>query len=176
MSIGDFNLCRFDNLVIHGNTNISKFFLTYQETVLDSTQEVFYNLDEQPLNSLLNFNIPIQYIKGKNRAMLTDFHELFKAKDYPNIIVGINRNQLIDLNKKLSAGDMEFEITIAGVSRMVESQYLVEDSCNDKISLNGCAKLKLSDFNIQPPVKFFGIIKVKNEVFINFRILLCNSF
>ena len=35
--------------------------------------------------------------------------------------------------------------------------------------IRGTKKIKLTDFKLEPPVKSFGLIKVKNELNINFE-------
>lgn len=39
-------------------------------------------------------------------------------------------------------------------------------------TLSGSKQMKLSDFNLVPPTKFLGLVKVKNEITINFEIKL----
>ena len=170
--IGGFGSCRFDDLVIQGATNLNRFFLTYTEKALQPGQNLFINADNTDSSANVRFKIPVKSISGENKAMIMDLRDLFKARDYPNIIVGINKIKLHNLVDKPGTGKMILDITIAGVTKAVEAEYSTGNEKTGGLSLAGSTKLHLSDFDIIPPNKFFGLIKVKNEVIINFKIIL----
>lgn len=46
--------------------------------------------------------------------------------------------------------------------------YIIECKYGNKI-IHGEKTVKLTDFKLDPPVKSFGLIKVKNELNINFE-------
>jgi len=60
------------------------------------------------------------------------------------------------------------EIEIAGVKRTIETQLYCEQTKN--IQVKGTLELKLSDFELEPPKKMLGMIKVDNEIKVNLAI------
>ena len=168
----EFNICRFENLVITGTTNVSEFSLLYDHSLHDKEQVPFSLLDDENSSQLVCFYIPVQSITGSNKTMIKDFRNLFNSEKYPYIKVGTEKHKLKNIENSCSSGQMNFLLSIAGITKKVRSEYSTEQNNSNSIVLNGTTLINLTDFNIQPPEKFFGIIKVKNEVFINFKILL----
>ena len=69
-------------------------------------------------------------------------------------------------NKGLS--DFKTEITIAGVSQRFVVPCGVDTCLSSGYVLKGSLEVKLTDFGIDPPKKFFGLVKVNNEVLIDY--------
>ena len=64
--------------------------------------------------------------------------------------------------------DQPIQITIAGVTREYHVFCLVNSCSDNLIYVSGYRYIKLTDFNLDPPKKFQGLVKVKDEVLINF--------
>ncbi|OGG00069.1 hypothetical protein A2Y99_01395 [Candidatus Gottesmanbacteria bacterium RBG_13_37_7] len=45
-------------------------------------------------------------------------------------------------------------------------------NCGNNLYIQGLKMIKLSDFNIQPPVKLNGLVKVKDEIAVNFGLII----
>lgn len=106
-------------------------------------------------------------------AMNRDLQNTLKSDYYPNLQLEIN--EII-----LDANNNEFEelevaanvvITIAGVTRKVylEAGKIINYD-DDQLSFFGEKSLKMTDFNIEPPTKMLGAIKVRDELNIAFHI------
>jgi hypothetical protein len=66
-------------------------------------------------------------------------------------------------------------ITVAGVSRQYDINCKIHNVDNENQVLNGTALIKLTDLEIVPPVKMLGLVKVKNEITINFELFIKSS-
>jgi len=60
-------------------------------------------------------------------------------------------------------------ITVAGVSNQFDLNCKIDKVDNENQILNGTTRIKLTDFEIVPPVKLLGLVRVKNEIIINFK-------
>ncbi len=93
---------------------------------------------------------------------------MVNAAEYPYIQIEIEQRKMADFDEGTGLTNFKTEISIAGKTK----DYIVPceiTSCeNSPVVLKGNFEVELSDFNIAPPVKMFGTIRVNNEVFINF--------
>ncbi len=93
---------------------------------------------------------------------------MVKASEYPFIFMAIEPRSLEECRKVGGRSDFKTTITIADVS----NSYVVPcsiDSCDGSgYLLKGSLEVKLTDFKIDPPKILFGMIKVDNEVLIDY--------
>lgn len=155
----------FDEVIITGATNVNSFQLLYNE-------DRFTTLINYPVtaNDKLQICIPARNITSEPKLMLADFLQMINAKEHPTIAISMNATTI----KDLSIGEvLDHQICVAINGTKKEYQCVSEIlSCKqNEICLKGKLNVLLTDFGIDPPRKFLGIVKVKNEVFISFRLL-----
>ena len=155
-----------DHVVIQGSSNISDFMLTYI-----NDQSGHHNLSAFEVNdSTVYFNIPVDYITASNRVLVSDFRDLIKAKNYPYIVISISKRQIEAIAKGKKSDNLKFDVTIAGHSNTYSIPFFVGRLPGSYEYVMGKTNLQLTDYNLEPAKKIFGLIKISNEVFINFRI------
>ncbi len=157
----------FKNLVIEGATNVNLFHLSYQ----GNNFSYFSSSDTSAINKL-KFNIPAKEFEANPEPMLKDFLDLINADEHPMINIAINEGFVSELHKDITNTKNKILVTLNGVSRTYYCQSEIDKSYYNEWYLSGDLKINLSDFEIAPPVKFFGLVKVKDEVSIQFNILL----
>lgn len=155
-------------LNIYGRTNVNSF-----EFFLPNTQEEFarqhIDIDTSPARTM-NLSFPVRKLKTENEAMYDDFLELLREKEYPEIAIGIDNTPLLESQEDFQTIEPVISIRMAGVTRRYKIRCEVEKNTFGKY-IKGMVKIKLTDFNLEPPSKFLGLIKVRDEVRINFAIL-----
>ena len=62
-------------------------------------------------------------------------------------------------------------ITIAGITRTYKIDCSLMN-CSENTLLIGSQKIMLSDFKLKPPEKLYGLVKVDDEITVNFSIIL----
>lgn len=155
-------------ITISGKTNINNFNLSHSPEkispfLLTSTAEAGTSF---PLYHTME--IPVKQFKADNPLMYKDFLRLVKASDYPHITIRFpEKIPGKDNNKYLS-----IDITIAGTTQSYNISCISVQCDKETAFLYGTQEILLTDFNIEPPEKTFGFIKVKNEVIINFGFAL----
>ncbi|WP_297336901.1 hypothetical protein [Algoriphagus sp.] len=107
-----------------------------------------------------------------NRMMTKDFHQTVQADEHPQI-----RVRFLDLIRKNPNTPQEslngnVEITLAGVCRRFPISCDLKFEKNGKTRLIGSQTVTFSDFQIDPPVKFLGTVKVQNEISVRFGLVL----
>ncbi len=151
------------HIEIHGSSNVNQFqLINHNPKIIRLPGGVEVKQRYQSIE------VPINQFKGSNKRMRNDFLEMVNASKYPFIIMAIEPRSLAECRKNKGLSDFETIITIAGVS----NSYVVPcgiDTCKSSgYVLKGNLVVKLTDFGIDPPQKFFGLVKVDNEVLIDY--------
>jgi hypothetical protein len=157
-----------DNFIkIEGSTNVNHFFF---EQIFTKKEEIIEKKGSS--GEMLKIKIPVHDFTPSNPMMYKDFLELIKASEYPYIDITI-----FSENIKLPAGPPNtvlprIKIGLAGESHTYRIPGEIYDCKTKSMHLNGKISISLKDFNLEPPTKFMGMVKVNNEVFINFGLTL----
>ena len=163
---GDYVCSNF--IYISGNTNINHFnfdmeFPGQQAFIVDKQAD-----QRNKKNDDYKISIPVKKFNTSNKLIYNDFLTLLKANQYPKIIIGISYDQLQDFINGKSVANPRINITIAGVTNTYSIPCYITSCTRSNVYITGSKNIKLTDFNLDPPEKFQGLIKVKDEVLINF--------
>ncbi len=152
-------------LSITGDTNISKFGCEFNTFYLEQRNEIKY---DQHGNQII-FKDAILTLKNEgfdcgNKGINKDFHALLKTKEYPKITLELteiildNDSGIASVKIKIACKENTYQVPVAifntGAHRFV-----------------GKLKLNISDFNLEPPKKFLGLIVIKEDIEINFNLV-----
>lgn len=154
-------------LTITGDTNISKFRCEFNTKLLERTVPVIFKENSGHIifeNAVLSLNN--QGFDCGNKAINKDFHELMQTEKYPEISL-----ELLDIrlqSKQLAHANVD--IKIAG--RQKRYTFPVEISTTPVNSYRGKLKLNINDFGLKPPKKMFGLIVIKEEIEIDFNLMV----
>lgn len=159
-------------LEVLGTTNVSKFTCenyeyTGQEYLIQRIpdgQEVGLWSGEVKITSR-NFDC-------NNALMTKDFKKTIEVEKFPTISVkflGLTKESETATQKNLMG---QVEITMVGISRKYDISCVFLASQNQSALLSGERRIQLSDFNIEPPEKFFGAVKVSDSIEVNFSLVL----
>jgi hypothetical protein len=116
----------------------------------------------------ININVPVKGFRCANETAFHDFLALLKADQYPNLSISIPQKDLTQNPQKEYFTIQSLVINIAGVSREYSITCQVENLNSGRSFLAGTLKIRLSDLDIEPPVKYFGLVKIKDEVIVKF--------
>lgn len=157
-----------NQISIKGSSNINHFELLFPKEQTINSEDQANSKECQKYN----FKIPVNDFIAMNRLFYANFCKLVKAKQYPYIEVQVPFSYINYLKENSKMEEMEAMVSMAGIEK--NARVLIASNSENSTLLNGEIKLNLSDFDLKPPKKLFGIIKVHNEVIINFNIDLKN--
>ncbi len=160
-------------LTIYGKTNINEFSCKLPgkdetDTLLISSfteKELIFEKGRVKVDPTI-FNCGNEFIKR-------DFLETVKAKEFPYIYINF-----LDIHfeqspySKVSKAHGNVGIYICGIKKTYNINFDVNSLPNNKIQLNGQKELKLSEFNIKTPSRMMGLIKVSDDIEIEFQLML----
>ncbi len=160
-----------DFVSIQGSTNVNEF--SFLQLLNERESPIQFHTQE----GYITIQIPAHNFEASNPLMYKDFISLIKADKHPYIAIRFHYNpyELYEKNGQTSAIDSEIYITLAGE----EKKYKIPGQihlCQDRaLRIMGDIKINLDDFQLVAPSKFMGMVKVNNEVFVNFGLKMEQS-
>ncbi len=125
----------------------------------------FYKRDTIVLNlnkkNSLNADIPMLNFDCGNRIMTKDLQSTVKCKEFPNSHVTITDIKAFSTNYKCN---LTFLITNKTLKYKDFVLYKVDNKIHGTINLN------FSDIDLEPPVKMAGLVKVRDEIIVDFSL------
>lgn len=156
-------------LYVEGKTNINKFNCNFDITTIDNKIPVTYSVSD---NSIKFHNAQLT-LKNTcfdcgNKGMNKDFQKLLKTETYPQIVLTLQTISLNSINQDEVKATIN--IDMAGTSKTYHT--FVKVSENEGYAVNGQLEIDITDFNLEPPQKMLGMIKVNETITINFNLIL----
>jgi len=166
-------------ITIHGKTNINQFQCSLNQPALNDSILVKNLWSNQKLEFKgLKLKYRVDDFECGMQAMNNDFQELLKAEEQPYLYLQLNSITLHPNNKAFHElnVDAQVEILLAGQRRTVDIKGAkVYNHSSAQMTLKGSKELLMTDFGIEPPTKMFGMIKVNNDIKIEFEISMVVS-
>lgn len=156
-------------LQINGQTNVNSFeCLSVKYEGEDTIRE---RCDDQGIH-YYNGKIKMEAsgFDCQHPVMSRDFRKTLRANEFPYIeieFIDLKTNPMWEDDSRVFG---TVEITMAGISK----EYMLECSVtfgeNGNKYLDGSQLFRFSEFGLERPQKFFGAIKVKDEVTVDFHL------
>lgn len=152
---------------ITGHTNVNSFFLKYSGSDVVKSSASNNDVGDTGKRNLI-ISIPVKSFVFSNNLMRKDFFKMLKADEYTEIPIQLK--EVKDLNglKDNTQESVTVDITLAGVTKTVFLSCRISKMESGGYLLSGTKLLLLTDFDISPPSKFLGMVKVNNEIKIDF--------
>lgn len=98
-------------------------------------------------------------------------YNAMNASRHPDIIFRSNGSGRLVKNGDDYIVNTKGELTIAGYTRQINVQATCINGDDKKMVCSGSQKLKMTDFNIDPPVMMLGALRTADEVTISYSIV-----
>lgn len=160
-------------LIIRGTTNLNDFTCrTDFYHVRDTLELLLANRDCPLIFSRNAMIIPVASFNCGNEMITKDFQQTLNAQRYPELAI-----RFVSIDEQVpvvTAGSVTgtVEITLAGTTRSYSVLYSIANNGNDVISLVGNQEVCFSDFKLNAPRKMMGLIKVQDDLNVEFRLHL----
>ncbi|MCW3788322.1 YceI family protein [Plebeiibacterium sediminum] len=112
----------------------------------------------------LSFNVK-SLVSGQS-LMNKKAYAALKESKHPVI-----KGKILKIYSSASQYKVELELTVAGVTKAITSNFKTSIVNTTQIKVQGNFDLKLSDFDIEPPVAIMGTIKTGDAVNVKYSIL-----
>lgn len=119
----------------------------------------------------ITFRMQKKTLKSDKSGLDKRAYNALEADKHPEIVYSSNGNGNLqrdgDEYRISSTGDL----TVAGVTRQVSIDAICINGDDAKLVCSGSRKLKMSDFDIDPPVMMLGTLRTGDEIVIDYRIV-----
>jgi hypothetical protein len=169
-SQNSFQILPESQLTITGETNINKFLCAFNTSLIPKSKNIKFKGNPGEIhfeNAILKLDN--QGFDCGNRAINKDFQALIKSNEYPEIQLEL-RELLFETSQQAIA---LLRISIAGKQKDYRVPVIIKE--NPVVQYAGKLKLDINDFNLTPPKKLFGLIVVKEDIEINFNLIVENT-
>jgi hypothetical protein len=157
-------------LEIQGSSNVNTF--ACGSSVFNG-HNVLVEMQDKGTNSISGeILLDVKGFDCQNRIMNNDFQNTLQASDFPEI-----RIEFLELKETGRKGNNKkvegwVEITLAGEKRKYPVACKLETLNHHQNILTGSQIFRFSDFGLEPPQKALGMVRVKNEIAVEFRLEL----
>lgn len=152
-------------LKVLGTSNLHDWHLQGEQK---SGKIAFEDLDKCTIKTC-DFKVKSEALLSGKKAMDKNTFKALKTDEYKNIkfhLVKVDNVVEKGANNYVVKG--EGDLTITNVTKRIPIEFNVNVT-PDKITLEGTKKIKMTDYNIEPPTALFGAITTGDELTIEFK-------
>ncbi len=117
------------------------------------------------------FRMNTNSLKSDKSGLDKRAYEALDAKRHPEIVFRTNGSGNLQKNGDKYHISSAGELTVAGVTRQVSVNAVCINGGDERLICSGSTLLKMSDFNIDPPVMMLGALRTGDEVTVTYRIV-----
>lgn len=161
-------------LSIEGTSNINSFECFCKDNIPPKTTKI------QVVNATAikfqnaSLSLRTRALDCDNNKMNSDLCDALKADDYPNIIIQFHDALIVrgTLDDEVAGADlrMQASMIITDITKKVTLDVQAKKVGPGRYRFVCAKKLKMTDFNIDPPTALFGLIRVRDEITVNIDI------
>lgn len=153
-------------LIVRGTTNVNTFSCGFNINKFKNPIPVIYFIeDDKIIFNKTGLVLDTNCFDCGGKSINTDFQKILKSDKYPQIFLFLKEIKLIENNADIQAS---IDIQIAGLTKSYKVPLKIKN--NNKLLITGDLSLNLSDFNIEAPKKFFGLISIHDKIEIIFQL------
>lgn len=162
------------SLSIRGTTNINSFECFSKQTFKE--QSVRMQVDgasQKVVFKNAQLLLRVDGLDCDNSKMNEDLCEALDYEDFPFIVIELHE---ADLKKGLSADGwteiiVRASLTVAGKTRRIYIEAKGQQKSPDRFQFLAEYWLKMTDYGVEPPTALLGLIKVRNDIAIDFNVV-----
>lgn len=157
------------SITIHGGSNLHDW--TETVTKADGTAAIRWNDNGSFDLDNLKLAIAASTITSTEGSVMNNkTYSALKTKKHPMITFTLSSPvKSIQADGKEHAVMASGMLSVAGVTRQVALHATALAAGHGKIVFEGSQAIKMSDYGISPPTALFGVLKVTNDVTIQFK-------
>ncbi|RZK76701.1 MAG: YceI family protein [Pedobacter sp.] len=155
------------SLKVNGRTNVNKFSCIIPEYIRPDTLCFMVDKVNDEIKVSGQMVLNVKNFDCHNIIMTKDLRRTLKAEQFPKVVV-----RFVSLKRYPGTGIRGVTgvvmISLAGVTKQFEVNYLVTSDDNKGITLIGTKQVSFSDFKIVPPRKLGRMIKTNDTLEVEF--------
>ena len=169
---GKVHLTNDSKLSIKGKSNVNEFSCESEHELQQDSLNYSYKVlgDTVSVNGV-QLDLEIDQFDCGKRAINKDFKSTLQYKDHPFIEIILNELVLEEATG-IVPQQAKVTIKIAGVERHYTVPLNSFSTSEEQFTVGGNKLLYMTDFGLTPPSPMFGLIKVEDELNIEFELIV----
>jgi hypothetical protein len=159
---------RSSTLAIDGSSNVNQFTCSIREYLSFDT---LWNSSDAGRKRLLfresRLNVDVRRFDCQHKFITADFRKMLQAGEYPFLTI-----EFISL-EELKTGSVVkgvVDIILAGRKKRMEILYTCRQNGPAQVMLKGEKLMKFTDFQLEPPRKLGGLIRINEDIRVHFNL------
>lgn len=161
----DFQVVTGKSVIIDGMTSFGRFACDYQ--TLKEVDTLVYESGYVRQTPVMDINLPVDEFGCGNKMLNRDFNKTLQAEEYPYIHVLVEQ-----FFKEGEAYFSSLRLKLVGKELYMEKLPFVLMEEKGERYLKAEFELNLRYFDLTPPKKFLGLLKVQEELNIKLKLSL----
>ena len=159
------------DLKVSGTSNLHDWTMEAKNISCSTTFTFPPGNNNEPTSlTALTLSVPIRQLKSGKSSMDSKAYDALKEKKFNSIIFEMTQATIIPGEKNKFLVKTTGNLNIAGVSKLVTIDVAGLVNTDGTITCKGTEHLKMSDFQIKPPVFMLGALKTGDELTIDFTV------
>lgn len=129
------------------------------------------------LTGLINLNVKIDAnsIKSEKGSMMDkNIYKALKTKDNNYITFKLKKVKSLTTTGNMTNLSVDGDLTIAGATKLVNLRATGTEN-DGSYKFEGSKKIKMTDYNVEPPTFMFGAMTTGDEVTITYEVTFTNN-
>ncbi|MBK9253893.1 MAG: YceI family protein [Saprospiraceae bacterium] len=162
------------SLKVDGTTNINSF--TCQVLSYGKSDTIIYQNRSKQFGDIKMkgvMRIDVNNFDCKHKVMTKDLRKTLKSEEFPHMNINLITFSKLP-SEAISSHDItgSVQIELAGKIQNYQVQYELKVLNKDNVQLIGTRTVLFSEFGIKPPSKLGGTIKVRDQLQVEFKLML----
>jgi hypothetical protein len=149
-------IVREKTVTVRGNTSFGKFNCSLNK--VNTCDTLFLGKTHKPYG----FILPVKSFGCGNFLLNRDFQNTLKADKHPEIMV-----EVLSLNQVRNQYHGNLKLKLAGATKMLYNVPFEQQTGKNCHVLRADLQLQFSHFNLEPPKKLGGLIRVEEDLLIS---------
>lgn len=159
------------SLNIEGRSNVSAFYCEVTKYLeADTLQYVNNETTRQFVFTNSSLSVDINDFDCHQRIITSDFRKTLKADQNRFLKIHFISVDAFDVCNHNQVVKGKVEILLAGHIKCTTIDFKINATSTGLIQMNGSKNMLFSEFNVAPPRKLAGIIRIKEEIKVNFQL------
>ncbi len=167
----DFEVVTGKSVIIDGKTSFGRFACDFDTA--NEMDTIYFNSKKSRNKITLDINLPVDEFGCGNRMLNRDFNKTLQSSEYPFIHVLVER-----FFKEGNHYFSSLRLKLVGKELYMEKlPFIMEEGVDsDSKFLAAEFSLNLRYFDLEPPKKFLGLVKVHEELNIRLKLGIKDHF
>lgn len=137
-------------------------------TKAESLDLVIIDTNDLKIERLI-VNINLKKIKSGRKAIDSLATKVFKVDQYPEVILNLEKDQILEKNNTQITKDLQGTISLSGVKKDISIVTKI-DKLDENLAIKGSFEIKLADYGIKPLISEKDTTQIDEEIEIELRL------